>query len=83
MFEAAATPKTIAAADLSSDVKLLLKILVTRVVQFQSESDPNPILSASFGFRKRIFISDQIGLERLFHNWIGSDWMSTTNFELN
>ena len=29
-------------------------------------------------FSAELFISNRIGLERLFHNRVGSDWMSTT-----
>ena len=43
-------------------------------IRIRSESDPNPIRSDSFRFQnKNLYFGYRIGLERLFHNKIGSD----------
>ena len=46
-----------------------------------SKSESDPVRSDSFGFHNENIL-DRIGLERLFHNWIGLDWMSTTKLEI-
>ena len=51
--------------------------MITRGVQIRSESDG---IRSDFG--KKIFTSYWIELEKLFHNRIGSDWMSATKFKV-
>jgi hypothetical protein len=59
-------------------VDKIIRTVHSRDVQIRSEIDPNPIRSDRIrsDFWTKIFISDRIGLIKLFRSRIGSDWTS-------